>query len=498
MTKNPDVRFAKSIVDYIFRWMATKFLSAEAQCDAGVNIADAARSPGPRRTPRHPAPAAAGRGSRQAGGYHGRGDPEPGRRAAVHDLRVDHGAQRQLLQVRQLRHDERLRIGAGRTSTTPPGRLRLAGSRRSRRADRSDVMAKGGASGLRPSTTELQHMPLTGRARIRIALLSLAAAVAVSVGVCTSLERARIRRRSPSPADAAHTTQRVDRAALLQDLRALSDPALQGRRTGSPAVFGLAPMSRSRWRPSAWRLSMPVSSSPSGSCTPASKGWSCRDDRSGPSYEDAANVIGRIPGAASRQIVVSAHYDHLGIRDGVVYPGADDNASGVATLLAAARVIKSSGLRHAVVFAAFDAEELGLRGARAFVERHAVTPQTTAIDVNLDMVSRNDSYEIFVAGTGPSPWLLDVVRSVQARTPVKLLLGHDRTMRRAGLVEDWTHASDHGPFADRGVPYVYFGVEDHPDYHRPSDTADKINPAFLGDVADAVVDTILTLDTTLP
>ena len=341
-------------------------------------------------------------------------------------------------------------------------------------------------------------MPLTGRARIRIALLSLAAAVAVYVGVCTSLERARIRRRSPSPADAAHTTQRVDRAALLQDLRALSDPALQGRRTGSPggrrarayvenqmAAIGLAPLDASLVEP--FRF---VHTSIKGLVLPG------RPFRT--SYEDAANVIGRIPGAASRQIVVSAHYDHLGIRDGVVYPGADDNASGVATLLAAARVIKSSGLRHAVVFAAFDAEELGLRGARAFVERHAVTPQTTAIDVNLDMVSRNDSYEIFVAGTGPSPWLLDVVRSVQARTPVKLLLGHDRTMRRAGLVEDWTHASDHGPFADRGVPYVYFGVEDHPDYHRPSDTADKINPAFLGDVADAVVDTILTLDTTLP
>ena len=81
---------------------------------------------------------------------------------------------------------------------------------------------------------------------------------------------------------------------------------------------------------------------------------------------------------------------------------------------------------------------------------------------------------------------------------MKLLLGHDRPTYRAGLVEDWTHCSDHGPFADRGVPYMYFGVEDHPDYHRPSDTADKIDPGFFGDVADAVVDTILTLDATLP
>ena len=112
MTKNPDVRFAKSIVDYIFRWMAAKFLSPEAQFRAGVNnreeVGDDAGA------------AAAARSGRDRGGGPPpsrdsrrrpvRRDPEPGRRAAVLDLRLDHGPQRRLLQVHQLRHDERLRV----------------------------------------------------------------------------------------------------------------------------------------------------------------------------------------------------------------------------------------------------------------------------------------------------------------------------------------------------------------------------------------------------
>ena len=173
-------------------------------------------------------------------------------------------------------------------------------------------------------------MPLSRRARIRIALLSLVAVVAVYVGVCTSLERTRIRGQSHRSADAAHATQHVDRATLLQDVRALSDPAMQGRGTGSPggrrarayverqmAAIGLVPLETSLVEP--FRF---VRTSIKGLFLPG------RPFRT--SYDDAANVIGRIPGAASRQMVVSAHYDHLGIRGGVIYPGADDNASGVA------------------------------------------------------------------------------------------------------------------------------------------------------------------------
>ena len=67
-------------------------------------------------------------------------------------------------------------------------------------------------------------------------------------------------------------------------------------------------------------------------------------------------------------------------------------------------------------------------------------------------------------------------------------------IHKAGSVEDWTGRSDQGAFAERGVPFVYFGVEDHADYHRPGDTADKIDPRFFGDVADMIVEAVKTFD----
>ncbi len=126
MTKNPDIRFAKSIVDYIFRWLAAKFLSPEAQYRAGVNNreeVDDARAARARRDgrgrPRAAGPSGrAGRRRQRASveRIEVRGDSEPGRRAAVLDVRLDHGALGRLLQVPELRHDERVRVGGSHPS----------------------------------------------------------------------------------------------------------------------------------------------------------------------------------------------------------------------------------------------------------------------------------------------------------------------------------------------------------------------------------------------
>jgi Zn-dependent M28 family amino/carboxypeptidase len=218
------------------------------------------------------------------------------------------------------------------------------------------------------------------------------------------------------------------------------------------------------------------------------------------SYQDAANVIGRVPGTAARAktLVVSAHYDHLGVVGGTMYPGADDNASGVAAMLAAARWVHAHPLRHPVIFAAFDGEEEGLQGSAAFVRRPPVPLTAIAMDVNFDMVSRNDRNEIVAAGGYHYPWLTPILEEVRRRSAVKILFGHDRPMSRAGMVEDWTLQSDHGSFHKAGVPFVYFGVEDHPDYHQPTDTADKIDPVFYLNVVNMLVDVVVTLDKELP
>ena len=324
------------------------------------------------------------------------------------------------------------------------------------------------------------------RSRVRAALLSLgAAALLVQVPLIAQATAAAL------DGPALH----VDRAQLMRDVEALSAPALEGRRTGTPGALkarqwlvdqfddiGLAPAGIEGYlQPFTFRA--------------RDAGSPTRGNRPvGASYA-AANVIGRVPGreTRARTFVVTAHYDHLGIRDGVPYPGADDNASGVAVLLAAARHFVRTPPRHTIVFAALDAEELGLRGARALVDSALLSLGEVAMNINLDMVSRNDGNEIYAAGTSHSPWLRPLLLAVQARTSVDIRFGHDQPMGRSG-VADWTHASDHGPFHDAGIPFVYFGVEDHQDYHEATDTAGRIDARFFGDVADMIIEAVRTCD----
>lgn len=283
----------------------------------------------------------------------------------------------------------------------------------------------------------------------------------------------------------------LDRPSLFADLEALADPALQGRQTGSAG--GVAA------RQHIAKAFQAIGLRPAGT-TGYLQPFSFTLRRFGAilgpgpfrrTYHDAANVVGRLEGTdpTKRPIVVSAHYDHLGVVDGVVYPGADDNASGVAALLAVARAMTSRSHRHPLVFVAFDAEELNLRGAKAFVRGES--NQRFALNVNLDMISRNSADEIYVAGTSHSPALRPPIASLQSKTPVTIRFGHDTPDLGT---DDWTMLSDHGAFHQAGVPFVYFGVEDHEDYHRPTDTIDRVDRRFFGDVTALVIETVIALD----
>ncbi len=201
-----------------------------------------------------------------------------------------------------------------------------------------------------------------------------------------------------------------------------------------------------------------------------------------------ARCEGRRPGLPA--IVVSAHYDHLGVRSGQTYHGADDNASGVALLLHVAARCAATPYEHPLLLAFFDAEEMGLQGAHAFVRTPPVAADQLALDVNFDMVSRSAGREIFVAGPGRWPRLKPVLDAAMAGAPITVRFGHDT----GGGQNDWTTQSDHGAFHAAGIPFVYFGVEDHADYHQPTDTADKIAPDFLGGVATVVLRALEALD----
>ena len=209
---------------------------------------------------------------------------------------------------------------------------------------------------------------------------------------------------------------------------------------------------------------------------------------------EGTNLVGYVPGkdANAPCIVVSAHYDHLGIQSGKVYNGADDNASGTAGMLATMAHFRQTPPEHCMVFAAFDAEEKGLQGAAAFLADPPLPVERMALNVNLDMIGRNDAGELYVAGTTPYPFLKPYLKTVADSARLTLKFGHDGHPEVQG--QDWTYASDHGVFHQADIPFVYFGVEDHADYHKSTDDFIHIQPVFFEAVVETVIHALTLLD----
>lgn len=178
----------------------------------------------------------------------------------------------------------------------------------------------------------------------------------------------------------------------------------------------------------------------------------------------------------AKYLVVSAHYDHIGVNNNKIYFGADDNASGVAGVLAVAESMKDSAIRHHIVYAFFDGEERGLLGAHAFVKQGPIPRQNIAANLNFDMIARGDKKELFISGTYHNPSFKPLLENLNTSSDIKVLFDHDRPEQGSN---DWTSQSDHYAFFKAGIPHLYFGVEDHADYHKPTDTFEKINPQFF-------------------
>ena len=219
------------------------------------------------------------------------------------------------------------------------------------------------------------------------------------------------------------------------------------------------------------------------------------------SARDGVNVLGIVRGAdTTRAIVVSAHFDHLGVHNGQVYNGTDDNASGTAAALALAEWYAGHAPRHSIIFAFFDGEEADLRGSRAFMESPPVPLRRIAVNVNVDMVARLDKNELYVAGATPYPFFRPLLRETAKVAPVRLRMGHDRSEPDGG--DNWIGQSDQAAFYDKGIPFVYFGVEDHADYHRTTDDVDRVDAgrfiAAVRTIADFVHRLDQALDTVVP
>lgn len=217
-------------------------------------------------------------------------------------------------------------------------------------------------------------------------------------------------------------------------------------------------------------------------------------------YEDAANLVAFIPGTeSSKVIVVTAHYDHVGIgkpnaAGDSIYNGADDNASGTAAMLVLAEYFSKNRPIHSMMFVALDAEEMGLQGAKALVADFPYPLEQILLNVNMDMVGRSDKNELYASGTYFYPEFRTILEKASAGSSPTLRFGHD--LPGTGS-DDWTNQSDQGAFHAKKVPHVYFGVEDHVDYHKPSDEFKNIQPEFYTGAVDLILKCILALDTEL-
>ncbi len=201
------------------------------------------------------------------------------------------------------------------------------------------------------------------------------------------------------------------------------------------------------------------------------------------------NVIGSIAGKTDSVILLTAHYDHLGIRDSLIYNGADDNASGTAGLLAMMDYFSQKEPNHTMVFAALDAEEGGLNGAVALAN-DSTFMERVVLNINMDMIAQNEDNELYAVGTYHFPDFKPVLEKVETGE-INLLFGHDRPEDGN---QDWTYASDHGAFFRKGVPFIYFGVEDHEHYHQPTDEFETIPQEFYKNSVQVILDAVVELD----
>jgi Zn-dependent M28 family amino/carboxypeptidase len=272
-------------------------------------------------------------------------------------------------------------------------------------------------------------------------------------------------------AEAGQTLTRVDRRVLADVTRTLSSDDFEGRATGTRG----AEMARNliaREFEAAGLRKLGASYFQRFPALPET-GAAASAPREG------VNVIGWAAGDTPGKgpaIIVTAHYDHLGVRDGQTYNGADDNASGVASLVVLAKHFSDYPLKHDVFFVAFDGEEIGFLGSRYFVRSGLIAPDRMALNMNLDMVSRSEANELYAAGTAHTPALKPFITALSVEAPVVLRAGHDTP--DLGPKNDWTFQSDQAVFYAAGIPFLYFGVEDHPDYHQPTDDFDATSRDF--------------------
>ncbi len=199
------------------------------------------------------------------------------------------------------------------------------------------------------------------------------------------------------------------------------------------------------------------------------------------------NVTAYLPGRTNEYIVIGAHYDHLGLggqysmapSETKVHPGADDNASGTAGMLELAKWFSHQPKpNRGILFVAFAGEELGLLGSNYYVNHPELSLKDAVAMINMDMIGRMRDSKIYVSGTGTGTTLQGLLDAAKARHSITVDVSE-----KAG----WG-ASDHTSFTAKHVPVIFFFSGLHGDYHRPTDTWDKIDAPATVRLLDLIAD----------
>jgi Peptidase family M28/PDZ domain/PA domain len=205
------------------------------------------------------------------------------------------------------------------------------------------------------------------------------------------------------------------------------------------------------------------------------------------------NVLAYLPGKTDEYVILGAHYDHLGrgsfdslapSQIGQLHPGADDNASGTAGLLELARILSplKGQLQRGILFASFAGEELGLLGSAAWVKDPTKPLDKAVAMINMDMIGRIKDNKVYVGGVGTGSTLQKILDQAHADSPLKFEIS-----------QGGYSSSDHTSFVIKHIPVLFFFSGLHSDYHKPSDTWEKINADSASALVNIVARTAMDL-----
>jgi Zn-dependent M28 family amino/carboxypeptidase len=212
------------------------------------------------------------------------------------------------------------------------------------------------------------------------------------------------------------------------------------------------------------------------------------------------NVLAFIEGSEKPEeiIIISSHYDHEGIKKGEIYPGADDNASGTTGVLEIAQAFAKAkkagyGPKRSILFMNFTGEEKGLLGSKYYVANPTYPLKNIVAALNIDMIGRvnkeheNNPNYVYVIGADRLSTELHTINETANKSSVNLDL--DYTYNKDSDPNRFYFRSDHYNFAKNGIPIIFYFNGVHEDYHKPTDTADKINYELLVKRAQLVFST---------